>query len=289
MKSLKYILYLTIIYSITTSCNKKESTKLNLDNYKDNFKAWIKVRGSLDTNQTTVYWWSGSIYAQIPNKKPELILNFEGINVAKMQKIEGGYRMLTRECGFYKDIENNKIIETWNNPYNGKNIKIVQVWNDPVNQTFMEDYGDEKWSLPYQLLGNDLQIFFDVHLQYPNALDTINYKQYSAGNDYIASEMFNFFANINDVNNEELNSVPNNITWTRIGQWLPWMQMGKIPGQLIYQCRGKKLNNYNEVPQEFREYVVSHHPEYANAPEVYVKPNETSWSYFKKQIDNKLY
>ncbi len=271
------------------SCNKSEKVKLNLEDPKDNLNAWIKIRGSLDTNKTTVYWWAGSVYAQVPNKKPQLILNFEGINVAVMKQIKGGYRMLTRECGFYKDINTNKIIETWQNPYNGKDVKVVQVWNDPVNQTFLEDYGDEKWYLPYQLLGDDLQIFFDVHLQYPNVLDTANYAIYSAGNDYIASEMFNFFANINDVNNEELNSVPNTITWTRIGQWLPWMQMGKTPGQLIYQCRGEKLNYYQDVPQAFRDYVAAQNPEYANAPEKDIKPNETSWSYFKKQIENKKY
>ncbi len=97
--------------------------------------------------------------------------------------------------------------------------------------------------------------------------------------------MFQFFFSEADINNPDMANVPAEISWTRIGPWLPWMKMGQRPGNMVYQCSGFKINGdeYDSMPAPFREYIQKHHPEYRHAPDEFSRPNETSWTYFKKQ------
>lgn len=264
-------------------------TNENLDLSKagDNYKAFLKVRGSLDTSETIVFWWTGNIYADLPDSAAQLILQFEGLNVGKLEKIPTGYRLLTRECAFYKDPVTGEIKETWKNPFNKETVEIVHVWNDPVNQVLPE----ENWfGVPYQHKGESVAMYTDINLKYPNPLQPSEYPGYSTGTDYIASELFNFFADMKDLNNKALKTVPAQITWTRVSQWLPWMHMGTKPGNLIYQCRGKKLlGGFEAIPKATKEYINKNKPEFASSPESYETPNITSWSYFKYLVDNNLY
>ena len=44
-----------------------------------------------------------------------------------------------------------------------------------------------------------------------------------------------------DLEDTTIRSAPVNISWTRVGQYLPWMQMGDRPGKLVYHVRGYKV------------------------------------------------
>jgi len=286
---------LAIIISIlafTFSCKEtkhddKQTKTFNIENAADNFTAFLKIRASLDTTVESVYWWTGVVYASLPEQKVVALFNFEGINVARLRRIENGYRMLTREASVYKDLKTNEIIETWANPFTNKNVAVVQVWNDPVNQSFINK-GD--WKVPYLLKDNMLSLYADINLFYPNPLSPELYPKATSEKMYKSTEMFNFFADYAETSKTENNSVEAFITWTRVGQWLPWMQMGETKGELIYQCRGKKLiNGFAEIPQNFRNYITSKHPEYQHAPQADTTRNETSWTYFKKLVDAGLY
>ncbi|MEM9687281.1 MAG: DUF1838 family protein, partial [Bacteroidota bacterium] len=73
-------------------------------------------------------------------------------------------------------------------------------------------------------------------------------------------------------------------SWTRIGPWLPWLKMGQRQGNMVYQAAGYKLmeTDYDTMPAILRDYVMANKPEYRHAPTEYTSPNETSWTYFKK-------
>jgi hypothetical protein len=61
------------------------------------------------------------------------------------------------------------------------------------------------------------------------------------------------------------------------------MNMGSLPGHLVYQCRGYKTNGgFETVPEEFRNYILKNKPEFATPPSTYQSPNMTSWKYFKE-------
>ena len=70
-------------------------TKIDLENPADNLSAFLKMRGNTDGSDT-VMWWSGQIFAVIPQEKPALLFEFEGINVARLVHQPDGGEVLRR-------------------------------------------------------------------------------------------------------------------------------------------------------------------------------------------------
>jgi hypothetical protein len=189
--------------------------------------------------------------------------------------------MLSREVTVYEDLAGN-ILECWNNGVLGAsvpaNVTVMQVWNDPVNFTIG---GAEHVELGDQVMWN-----VDVVIAYPSPLSVADYPSYSAGNTYESAELFNFYVDRSTLEDPSLSSVPASISWTRVGQFLPWMQMGQAPGRLIYHARGAKLaGGWDALPDKLRRYVEERHPEYRHAPTQDTSPNATSWRRFKAIYD----
>ena len=107
-------------------------------------------------------------------------------------------------------------------------------------------------------------------------------------------ELFNFIVSRDDLENEDVLSAPVEISWTRVGQYLPWMQMGDRPGHLIYHVRGYKvLGGVSELPGQLLNWTQTvagerflRSPEFI--PQSY-QPNATSWRVFREALDSGAY
>lgn len=249
-------------------------------------QALVKFRGSLDPQEETVFWWSGSIYSMIPGQSGSRLFDIEGINVGRMIEAPGGYHHLSREMSVYKDATTGEILERWHNPLNEREVQVIPIWNNPVNQQYLLR-GPRPFALPYTSLDADRLCFhLEIMLAYPSPLPRKDYAQFSQNDLYQSAELFQFYASQNDLENPALLTVPCHLSWTRLSQWLPWMEMADHPGNLIYQCRGHKLAaGIADVPTHLQTFITNHYPEFLSAPETFTRPNETSWTYFKKLVD----
>jgi hypothetical protein len=269
---------------------KPTVSKLDLDNPDKYLEAFMKTRASLD-GSPVVYYWSGDVYSFVPGQEKKKLFHFEGFSNAKINKIEEGYELLTREAAFYEDPKTGQILETWSNPFTQKDVNVIHVWNDPVNQdmTFPSEYKTYiKKILPSEDMGDMMVFYMDIFPFYKSPLPRAEYPQYSQNDMYQAAELFQFFVKKEDLLNLNVVSAPAYISWTRFSPWMPFMAMGDAPGNLMFACRGKKLmNGFMDLPVKIQDYVKTKHPEYMNPPETYTEPNETSWTYFKKLLDKK--
>lgn len=264
----------------------------DLSGYKEYLNDFMRVRGDA-SGKDVVYYWSGTVYSFIPGEKKQELFKFEGFNNAKTIVTDEGFELLTREAAFYEDLKSGEIIETWTNPFTGKVVPVVQIWNDPVNQdiSFPAEYLQyiEKF-LPSTNLGDTRCYNMDIFPFYPSPLADEKYTVYSQSDTYQAGEFFQFFVEKEDLTNQKLKTVPTIISWTRISPWMPFMQMGDKPGNLIFVCRGVKLaEGFKGLPDKIKKYVENNHPEYKSPPQEWTEPNETSWTYFKKLIDSGKY
>lgn len=78
------------------------------------------------------------------------------------------------------------------------------------------------------------------------------------------------------------------LSWARFSEWLPWMQMGSRTGMMIFSTVGGRVNSFADLPDSIRKEIEANYPAYKEPPPLDdARPNETSWSYLKKQIDAK--
>lgn len=263
-----------------------DAGSLDLSQPKDNLTAYLKMRASLD-GKDTVTWWSGQVFAAVPDERPKLLFGFEGMNVARAeQQKDGSWRMYSREYAVYKDPQTGAILDEWANPYTGETVAVFHVQNDPVNFTLGQSAGAEPARLlPLRQVGADVILGLDLPLAYPNPITPEQHPRHSTGALYVGSEHFGFYARKADLDDTRQLSVPMQLAWFREAPWLPWMQMGDHAGLLIYSGYGKKLTGgVDELPAPLRQHIGKVAPEFLHAPRDWVQPNATSWTVYKRKV-----
>ena len=116
--------------------------------------------------------------------------------------------------------------------------------------------------------------FFSVNspffLKYPNYLAGEAYEDYSGYDWYYAAEIYGMFGNgceahIKSKDRENLNS------WTRISQFLPWMEIGvNSPyydtGYILTHAFSKKFMDMLEgVPNDLMQWIVEYDQKYLSS------------------------
>jgi hypothetical protein len=163
---------------------------------------------------------------------------------------------------------------------------VIHVANDPVNArgpsyALGADGKPTKWS--GQMRGNDWWTTSTFPLFYDNPLQG-DYQSYVGGN-YHATEMFNTFGTVDDLVSEKTHTAQTRIGWERIASWLPWMKMGDRAGEVYFHTAGVKLASWDDLPAAFKDEIRANYPAYTAPPPIDDKrPNETSWTYFKKKV-----
>ena len=246
-----------------------------------------------------MFYWVGYIYDFTkanpenyprpgpPSFEPPLF-RFEGFNVARFAEVSpGNYEMLSREISVYQDPNSGEILDCWRSPLilGRPSLRVLHVANDPVN------FGVGPVS--FVELGERISFFSDILLAYRSPLAG-GYEDFSASDVYQSNELFNFYVDRDSLEDESVLSAPVEISWTRVGQYLPWMQMGSEEGQLIYHVRGYKgLDGVEGLPQELLDWTRTVAGEaFLNAPEeipASYQPNATTWRVFKEAFDSGAY
>jgi hypothetical protein len=247
------------------------------------YRAMLRVIGDLD-GKPVFKDWDVTIFAVLPGAKPRPILRMQGYNAGRLlAKPDGSFEWVTREVSYYQDLATGRIVERWDNPFNGRTVCVVQVANDPVSNLFPVPARDRPNPFAaFRIDGDVASLRWDIPLEYPNALQPAEHPEESTGPTYLASEHFTFFAATADVTSDTLASTPTHYSWFRTGPWLPWMKMGTAPGYLIYSGQGRKHASFEALPAPVREYTLRNFPAFATAPDRYDQPNETSWTYYAR-------
>lgn len=251
----------------------------------DNLQAFVRARASSDAADS-VTWFTGTVHAWSEPSGHRQLFRIEGYNIARAVKVVDGFDLLAREAVFYCDPGTGEVLDRWDNPFTGETVEVIHIWNSPVNQRLHLDGPRGPWRIPTTVVQGEVVFDLPIFLAYPSPLPTAAYPEQSQSDVYRAAELFQFFCKQADLERAELASVPSQVSWTRLGPWLPWMRMAQRPGQLVYHAHGLKLaDGYRGLPAWIRERVERDGPSYATTPRRFEEPNETSWTYYRKLLE----
>lgn len=251
---------------------------------------------TLEEGKPVYGMWEGRIYSRVQGEKDRHLFNVIGINVRQCDCVEDpirgkGFRSVGREIMMYLDPETNEIIDKWKNPWTGETVDVIHVANDPVNMrgyVYEKDKeGNVTAKTSFRKYGDVAVTSYEVPLFYNNPLGG-DYQKYIGGT-YHAMEIFNTYYKAEELTNSKIKNLSqSNISWQRMSQWLPWMEMGSRPGWIIANATGESILEKDKVWDRLKKILDSRYPLYKNPPEKNDKrPNETSWTVFKKFLANK--
>ncbi|VWX59781.1 DUF1838 family protein [Sphingorhabdus sp. 109] len=239
-----------------------------------------------------VYYWSGKVYSRVSGEPDRHLFNGEGMNIRQCVRVEDpkrgvGYRQVSREVMFYLDPATNEVLRTWKNPWSGETVDVMQIANDPVNGRPSFPYSADGKPFTISTLrkqGKWLFLPMEVPLFYHNVLAG-DFQDY-VGNKYHAMEIFDFAMLADEMLDTKYPTAYPTISWVRISDWMPWMKMRGRQGQMVFNAMGAKLKKYDDLPKVIKDEIALNHPEYtAPPPGDDPRPNETTWTVFKKMID----
>lgn len=286
--------FVSILCLILLSVQWVQAQRLNLNNPEEALKAYRKVQCSLVDGEPAVYWWRGRVYSRVPGEKDRHLFNVQGMNIRACVTVpdaNGGYgfRMVSREVMFYLDPNTDQVLRRWKNPWTGKEVEVLHVANDPVNMRAplfaRGPAGDYKF--PGTFKDGQVLLSFEAPLFYTNPLGG-EYQNYVGGT-YHAMELFNWFLSEKDLLDATKDRVEQaSVSWGRVSQWLPWLEMGDRPGVMIFHAAGMRLNRWDDLPEVVKQEIKQNYPIYQQAPPLNdQRPNETSWTYFKKVVEQR--
>jgi len=101
-------------------------------------------------------------------------------------------------------------------------------------------------------------------------------------------EIFNTYYRTKDFTDSRRTRISESrISWQRISSWLPWMKMQDRAGIMIFNATGFSTFDRARIPTRLMSVLQTRYPEYLSPPPLGdPRPNETTWTVTKKQIDS---
>lgn len=271
------------------------SLQLDFTKPEDNLTAWVKLVSSLQDGVETCGYFAGTQYAVIGTQeviKP--LFRIAGFGMSRVTRLpDGRYQNLHREVVFYMDLKEDRIIDSWDNPYTGETVEVFHTHNDPVNShyatSFKQTFGTEEsgfetvefpFVLPWEVFGDRAVVSFAVNTRWPTPLPPEKWPREQFGEWYRTSEYFQIHSSLSDLNNPEMPKVPYTGAWQKVAPWHPWMLMDNRPGGILGITNVFSLDSTADLPAHVRTYAEEHFPKYLHAPEKWVEPNMTTWETF---------
>lgn len=252
-----------------------------------------KVQCSTEDASPQVFEWSGYGYARVPGERDRKLFGLMGMNIRQCGAIQDpdrgtGYRLVSREIMLYLDPDTGEVMRSFDNPWTGAENEVIHVANDPVNgrPTFGFNADGSERAFEYRDVNGQYLINYEIPLFYHNAMGG-NYQKHIGGT-YHATEIFDFNGDVAELLAADLPVAYPVVSWVRLAQWLPWMEMNGRAGMLYFNAMGRKLQNYDQLPDLIKNEISEHYPEYTVPPPLDdSRRNETSWTYMKKIIDSR--
>jgi hypothetical protein len=262
---------------------------LDLDDPETNFNALLKLRGDL-SGDDFFFAFPGQAWAMIPQEKNHKCFRTFGFGSGRYEKVDGGYRIFSREVLYYLDPDTGEILNEWDNPFSGKKNDVMHIQNDPVNGVFsLKGPGPLAPPYPYVSCGDMVAFQWNFFIQHPNLLTREEYPKYSAGNIDQHAELWGMIGSKKDILNPDTTSAYCTMSWSRVADYLPFMEMADAPGKMVFHSHSLKLmDGPKELPRAILDYTEKHHSEYLTAPTEWNGPQMTSTAQvFKDMVDKR--
>lgn len=212
-----------------------------------------------------IWWIRGNKYGSINGE----ITPLWTLNVVLFKKVkqleDGTMDVASMEIVYKTDIETDKQLTSWRNPYNGEVYEEEPLIMGPLTRRF-DNTGPLSQSAlpgaqitrsgslgPMEIAGNDVWLLSDATVQVEREGQA----------SFRANDLSTYHGYVSDILNPDIICAPATMTVHIIQSWHPWMNMGDREGTLITRISGAKCFEVDDIHPRIRDMVKKDHPEIA--------------------------
>jgi len=237
----------------------RASSAIGFDSAQQQLDAFARVMG--DTSGEPAPWWyTGHIYGVVPGEEPRPLVHFEGseTNVFRRQP-DGSYTSSSRTTTFYQSLDTHAVLQQFRNPYTGK--------SQTVRPNVLGQGVSTSWSTAgVQLLWPGLPATARVPLKvswtgFGELVWMRHDRVLPPGLPQPIFEASTSVAQRVDLDDIHQSACPAQFSSTYIARWPAWMEMGELPGHVVWHADGVKVSSLDSLPQDYLQRVRNQFPE----------------------------
>ncbi len=235
---------------------------------------YARIRSSGIDGPKALWWISGLIYAKQYGEMAKPLFRVVGVSWNQiMARPDGGVTQVMEEAGYFADIETGAIMDSWTNPITG-----AQTTPEPYRMTIGQGITRDGAvvrpdpSIPMDVSGaiGPVEVSGDVIWVEENFSARVTLlspslegrrEEREEGKFRVVDSLATFQARIDDVLQPEGTFVPATLAYQETDPWFPWLKMGDAPGLQIWQLKGRKLADPDEIPNPLKDRLISDYPD----------------------------
>lgn len=250
------------------SATRELAARLDLDNPRARARVLAKVKGSIA--EEVVYTFCRLhlyLYLNDGNLKP--LLSMQNLNATSWRPLpNGNYSGTVREVGVYTKFDTDEPVDSWLNPVTGDEREVWQFHGGPLAVEIGPEgivTGPDATLKPREMrldvLGDLLIAPNQSAFSFPNPLQADKWPKEAGGPVFFWDSHYFFAANLADVLNPRISSVPSAVQFQNMVSFHPWLGMGKTPGRTYGKGLGAKLRRLEDMPRAARTVIEKRAPE----------------------------
>jgi hypothetical protein len=232
---------------------------------------FTKIRADLN-GRTVAYWYRGYIYAygvDGESSMPVPLMGVEGLTFTRHERTAQGWRQRMHEVGYYTDFKSNEALLEFRNPVTGRSVRAEhyrsqQLLDFDARGMVLKPLGDGSESFgflsPPIAQGDWTWVHEHVGGRGPPV---------GPGKARLMGSVLAMYCSPTaDLLNRSLAAARCTTHFEIVGSFQPWLEMGTLPGHVVWVTHGVKLDDSRGVSASLRERIARDYPDYLVKPQV---------------------
>jgi hypothetical protein len=235
----------------------------------DNLLSLYKAMRGGAGNGLALWWLTGTLFAKLIGETNVPLVQVHGASWNRIGfREDGNLDQAMEEVGYFADLNDGEILETWTNPINGHQGKpepYKTLSRQIITPTAVEVSGSpikvRGQMRPAIVSGDTIWVSEIFSATVPGSM--------TGGEPRIIESMATFQAQVADVDLTTERFVPATLFFQEIDPFYDWMGMPEdAAGLLIWQVVGRKLRGVDELPAVLAQRIQADHPDFLRNPQV---------------------
>ena len=177
-----------------------------------------------------------------------------------------GFNAQHYEVAYYSKFDTDEAISEWENPITGETIELPHFVLGPLSRSYTTESTANAATfapdpLNITMIGDRVYIPTLTRLQMPNSLTTEEWGAYGGSPITFWDSMLVYSAEIEDVLNDDLDSVEAEMHMQNLVSWAPYLKLGDSPGRTMVRAYGQHISGYDALPEKIRKNLETYTPE----------------------------
>lgn len=223
------------------------------------------------TDAGLVFWWlQGIKYGQVGTTLTPLYTNLVGTIQRVRPTDDGGFDMTMLEMVITLDVDGDKPLSEWTNPYTNE---VRPVSFSPVGPTTVRYRADDSRVVPETLGGARLESEAQIH---PPVIvgddvfmsEVIRARVYRPEREqpFEVNDMSHYHGSLAELTDPDVTMGAAAVSFAEVTGWQSWMNMGDRPGNLTSRTFGRKVSSFDMMPEKWRTLLAEKAPHIAADP-----------------------